>query len=80
MGGKGVWREERYAICLSAVDRRVIISVDDVAHRTGKKTAWGMQCLLWLQGGGEKKDPKVLIYFLHSTLFSDLTITAFSMG
>ena len=25
------------AICLSSVDRRVIISADDVAHRTGGK-------------------------------------------
>ena len=30
-----------HAICLSAVDRRVIICADDVAHRTGKKTGLG---------------------------------------
>ena len=30
-----------YGICLSAVDRRVIISADDVAHRTGEKGRMG---------------------------------------
>ena len=61
--------EGRHAIYLSAVDRRVIICADDVAHRTGKKTGWGSVC--GVEGRISKKGPyvqngKLLVFVILS--------------
>ena len=75
MRGKWVWRGRgRHAIYLSAVDRRVIICADDVAHRTGRNAGWG-HCSWSGKEGGAKKGKQV-VYFhtllcLKNNLFSE---------